>query len=186
VRRKAGTEAKLWEPRRQHLRGPCGRRYVGGGAGQAIFVPIETVALVIKDPTKYSKGSKCDDALWEARSPADPAEGYRARITPRSPRTGAPQMRPGPEKMLWNNSTKAFRSPALQAGGSGFESPCLHHKEGPGMRKRSPGPFPCPHLHGGSRISGSCAPAPSVWVGPARGPGVSPWAWRNPPCPASR
>lgn len=34
-----------------------------GGAGQAIFVPVETLAQVIKDPAKYSNGSKCDGAL---------------------------------------------------------------------------------------------------------------------------
>ncbi|BCT74219.1 hypothetical protein SCMU_00610 [Sinomonas cyclohexanicum] len=34
-----------------------------GGAGQAIFVPVETLAQVIKDPAKYSNRSKCDGAL---------------------------------------------------------------------------------------------------------------------------
>ncbi|NUP74747.1 MAG: trypsin-like peptidase domain-containing protein, partial [Sinomonas sp.] len=39
-----------------------GVAYAGGG-GQSIFVPVETLAQVLKEPSKYSNGSKCDGAL---------------------------------------------------------------------------------------------------------------------------
>lgn len=34
-----------------------------GGQGEAVFVPVETLAQVIRDPAKYSNGSKCDGEL---------------------------------------------------------------------------------------------------------------------------
>jgi S1-C subfamily serine protease len=34
-----------------------------GGQGEAVFVPVETLVQVIKDPSKYSNGSKCDGQL---------------------------------------------------------------------------------------------------------------------------
>ena len=39
-----------------------GVAYAGGG-GQSIFVPVETLAQVIKNPSGYSNGSKCEGAL---------------------------------------------------------------------------------------------------------------------------
>lgn len=39
-----------------------GVAYAGGG-GQSVFVPVETVAQVLKNPSAYSNGSKCDGAL---------------------------------------------------------------------------------------------------------------------------
>jgi hypothetical protein len=39
-----------------------GVAYAGGG-GQSIFVPVETLAQVLKNPSGYSNGSKCDGAL---------------------------------------------------------------------------------------------------------------------------
>lgn len=39
-----------------------GVAYAGGG-GQSIFVPVETLTQVLKDPSGYPNGSKCDGAL---------------------------------------------------------------------------------------------------------------------------
>ncbi|WP_422934208.1 trypsin-like peptidase domain-containing protein [Sinomonas sp. P47F7] len=39
-----------------------GVAYAGGG-GQSIFVPVETLVEVLKDPSRYSNGSKCEGAL---------------------------------------------------------------------------------------------------------------------------
>jgi len=39
-----------------------GVAYAGGG-GQSIFVPVETLAQVLKNPSGYSNGSKCDGVL---------------------------------------------------------------------------------------------------------------------------
>ncbi|WP_427175235.1 S1 family peptidase [Arthrobacter sp. 92] len=39
-----------------------GVAYAGGG-GQSIFVPVETLAQVLKNPSGYSNGSKCEGVL---------------------------------------------------------------------------------------------------------------------------
>ncbi|WP_059390082.1 S1 family peptidase, partial [Arthrobacter sp. Hiyo1] len=39
-----------------------GVAYAGGG-GQSIFVPVETLAQVLRTPSGYSNGSKCDGTL---------------------------------------------------------------------------------------------------------------------------
>lgn len=41
---------------------PVGVAYAGGG-GQSIFVAVETLAQILKNPAGYSNGSNCDGVL---------------------------------------------------------------------------------------------------------------------------